>query len=305
VKAVVAALAAIALLLLALPLLAITILSTSAGACPSAGIPGIPTSAGAINNPTDFADALLISLGAPTSPANVSSVVAWEAREGGNWHNSATNNPLNTTLPEPGSLPMNSVGVQAYVDWPQGIKATVDTLLNGRYSDIVGALQAGMGLATASYPGLLVWSGGAYDRIGGAGGTVAVPVISPGASCAAPAGSGRWATVFAFLQSKIGLPYQWGGTGPLYDCSGLVQAAYAAAGVALPRTSQQQYAFTLAKAIPYDANTPPGALLFFDAVPPTHVGVYVGGGMMIDSPNTGSFVREEPVWSTLIGAALP
>ncbi len=62
---------------------------------------------------------------------------------------------------------------------------------------------------------------------------------------------------------------------------------------------------TAGRMIPHDAYTPPGALLFFDAIPPGHVGIYVGNGQMIDSPTAGSVVRQEPIWRTLVGAVLP
>jgi cell wall-associated NlpC family hydrolase len=96
-----------------------------------------------------------------------------------------------------------------------------------------------------------------------------------------------------FAESKLGLPYQWGGTGPLYDCSGLTQAAYAAAGVRLSRTSREQYWNGPKVAV---ADLQPGDLVFYasDVNDPStigHLGLYVGGGRMIESPRTGSFVR--------------
>lgn len=78
--------------------------------------------------PTDWAKAFLAALGYPVSSANVAAVVAWEAAEGGNWKNTAAYNPLNTTLVQPGSTAQNSVGVQAYTSWAQGLAATVETL---------------------------------------------------------------------------------------------------------------------------------------------------------------------------------
>jgi hypothetical protein len=70
-------------------------------------------------------------------------ILTWEAAEGGNWNNTAAYNPLNTTMPEPGSAAMNSVGVRAYTSWGQGLRATVDTLNNGNYPGILAALAAG------------------------------------------------------------------------------------------------------------------------------------------------------------------
>jgi hypothetical protein len=125
--------------------------------------------AGGDYNQTTWAQALLAAIGAPTSSSNVNSIVTWENREGGNWHNTAKYNPLNTTYPMPGSSNMNNLGggqgVQAYTSWQQGLEATVDTLKSSSYSDIVGALQAGKGLSGASYKGLSTWSGGGYSSL--------------------------------------------------------------------------------------------------------------------------------------------
>ncbi|WP_340138153.1 C40 family peptidase [Enterococcus hirae] len=97
------------------------------------------------------------------------------------------------------------------------------------------------------------------------------------------------ATAIAFERTKIGLPYQWGGTGnPYYDCSGLVQAAYKAAGISLPRTTSEQINVGTPVA---RADLQPGDLVFFTG----HVGLYIGNGQMIDAPHTGAFIRQESV----------
>jgi hypothetical protein len=93
--------------------------------------------------PQSFARAVLRAEGDPRTPCNMGAMLAWEAAEGGHWNNTATYNPLNTTLPEPGSSPMNPVGVQSYTSWGQGLRATVDTLNNGNYPGILAALSAG------------------------------------------------------------------------------------------------------------------------------------------------------------------
>lgn len=114
--------------------------------------------------PTSFAGSLLGEIGAPKTPANLNSIVGWEAREGGNWHNTAKANPLNTTENAPGATSMNGVGVKSYLNWNQGVNATARTLENGDYGDILGALRAGKGLS-GNLKGLSTWSGGGYSSI--------------------------------------------------------------------------------------------------------------------------------------------
>jgi cell wall-associated NlpC family hydrolase len=111
----------------------------------------------------------------------------------------------------------------------------------------------------------------------------------------------------AYALAQLGTPYVWGGDGPGgFDCSGLVQAAYAAAGVALPRTAQAQY--DAGPPVPTGAPLAPGDLVFFgegaDAV--DHVGIVVGSGEMVDAPHTGAVVRGEPYdWPDFLGATSP
>ncbi|MFF8969629.1 NlpC/P60 family protein [Streptomyces sp. NPDC014995] len=97
----------------------------------------------------------------------------------------------------------------------------------------------------------------------------------------------------AFARAQIGKPYVWGATGPeSYDCSGLTQAAWKAAGVTLPRTTYDQV--NAGTTVPL-ADALPGDLIFFyDDV--THVGIYIGNGMMIHAPKPGTYVREESVF---------
>jgi hypothetical protein len=93
--------------------------------------------------PTTFAQALLTALGEPVTDPNVQAVTAWEAAEGGNWHNTAAYNPLNTTLSEPGATSINSAGVKAYTSWAQGLDATTSTLQEGPYAGIRDAMASG------------------------------------------------------------------------------------------------------------------------------------------------------------------
>ena len=120
---------------------------------------------------------------------------------------------------------------------------------------------------------------------------------SSGSSPGVPADAGAVAVEWAL--SQIGTPYVWGGETPGvgFDCSGLVQAAYRVAGVALPRVAQDQYDGTPKVA----AGQPlaPGDLVFFGAGPGAidHVGLYAGvvdgAAVMVDAPHTGADVRAE------------
>ncbi|MFJ3665501.1 NlpC/P60 family protein [Streptomyces sp. NPDC090106] len=97
----------------------------------------------------------------------------------------------------------------------------------------------------------------------------------------------------AFARAQVGKPYVWGATGPdSYDCSGLTQAAWNAAGISLPRTTYDQVNAGTTVSL---ANAQPGDLVFFyDDV--THVGIYIGNGMMIHAPKPGAYVREESIY---------
>jgi cell wall-associated NlpC family hydrolase len=115
---------------------------------------------------------------------------------------------------------------------------------------------------------------------------------------------GADAVAVSWALSQIGTPYVWGGETPGvgFDCSGLVQSAYAVAGVALPRVAQDQYD-TTPKLAP-GAVLQPGDLVFFGGGPGSidHVGLYVGvfngQNVMVDAPHTGADVRAEPFPAT-------
>ncbi len=105
-------------------------------------------------------------------------------------------------------------------------------------------------------------------------------------------GAAGKAVAFAFMVLNARTPYVYGGTGPPgpgggYDCSGLVQAAWASAGVSLPRTTYEQVAAVPAVST---SDLQPGDILFFDG--DGHEGIYVGGGKLIDAPQTGMDVEE-------------
>jgi hypothetical protein len=95
-------------------------------------------------SPSQFATAVLQHLGKPVTSANLKAMVGWIHAEGGHWHNNARFNPLNTTQPAPGAGNTGSQGnIKVYRDWNQGINATVQTLRNGHYTDILQALSHG------------------------------------------------------------------------------------------------------------------------------------------------------------------
>ncbi len=133
-------------------------------------------------------------------------------------------------------------------------------------------------------------------------------------SFAAPVGrvapSQQAAGAIYYAQSKLGTPYLWGGTGTAaergrFDCSGLTQAAYRSVGIRLPRVADDQW-----NAGPHPSRDQllPGDLVFFatnlhDPRTIHHVGIYVGGGYMIDAPHTGAVIRFDPIdESDYIGA---
>lgn len=91
----------------------------------------------------------------------------------------------------------------------------------------------------------------------------------------------------AFAYSKLGCPYVFGGTGPCsagYDCSGLTMSAWAAAGVSIPRTSEEQWA-----GLPHVSSLQPGDIMVFNGA--GHVGIYVGNNELIDAPVPGQSVQ--------------
>jgi peptidoglycan DL-endopeptidase CwlO len=93
----------------------------------------------------------------------------------------------------------------------------------------------------------------------------------------------------AFAYAQLGCPYVYGGTGPCddgFDCSGLTMEAWASAGVSIPRTSYEQWDDLTSVS---EADVAPGDILVF--LDGAHVGIYVGGGKLIDAPQTGEDVE--------------
>ncbi|MFD3531244.1 NlpC/P60 family protein [Streptomyces sp. NPDC058664] len=111
------------------------------------------------------------------------------------------------------------------------------------------------------------------------------------------------AEALRFAVGQIGKPYEWGAEGPeTYDCSGLTQQAWAAAGRKVPRTSQEQWA-TLPR-VPLSELRPGDLVVYFPGA--THVAVYLGGGLVVQAPRPGGKVKVSPIAANpLLGAVRP
>jgi peptidoglycan DL-endopeptidase CwlO len=93
----------------------------------------------------------------------------------------------------------------------------------------------------------------------------------------------------AFAYDQLGCPYVFGGTGPCssgFDCSGLTSQAWASAGIAIPRTSEEQAGLPAVAR----SDLQPGDIVEFAG--DSHVGIYVGGNMIIDAPQPGMDVEK-------------
>jgi cell wall-associated NlpC family hydrolase len=123
---------------------------------------------------------------------------------------------------------------------------------------------------------------------------VLTPVTATAAetSSSTPAPSSAAQTAVDTAREQVGKPYEYGAAGPdSYDCSGLTQYAYHAAGVELPHSSRSQSEM----GTPVDrANLQPGDLVFFYQ-PVSHVGIYVGDGQMVDAGTEDTGVVQRSV----------
>jgi cell wall-associated NlpC family hydrolase len=108
---------------------------------------------------SDWRTDLLKALGSPATPQNLQFLGTWQRWEGGHTNNDAKFNWLNTTHGPGRSI--NSVGVKAFPSYHQGIQSTVETLLNGRYDDIIDGLKRGD--PSGASAGLQTWVSGRPD----------------------------------------------------------------------------------------------------------------------------------------------
>lgn len=117
----------------------------------------------------------------------------------------------------------------------------------------------------------------------------------------APSEEGDRALTYAVEQ--IGKPYVWGAEGPQsYDCSGLTSQAWARAGRAIPRTSQEQW--KQLPRVPLRALRPGDLVVYFPEA--THVAIYLGDGLVVQAPRPGTRVKVSPIAANpLLGAVRP
>lgn len=178
----------------------------------------------------------------------------------------------------------------------------------GVLAEVSATLQAGPGGTDSSQPS---------QTAGNASGTtgMATPAAGPYRSMAlvsslsssgalgglSSAGTTTGSAVVGVAERFLGTPYVWGGDSPTgFDCSGLVQYVYGQLGISLPRTSEEQA--LSGTPVASLATAKPGDLVFFagsdgTTTAPGHVGIYLGDGMMIDAPHTGTDVRIQSVGS--------
>ncbi len=158
-------------------------------------------------------------------------------------------------------------------------QATLDSLTAAQQTQVAAAAIGSTGTNGTT---------GATETTGTA---VAAGTTGPTAATYAGPTNTQAGKAVAFAYAQLGKPYVWGATGPgAYDCSGLVQAAWASAGMSIPRVTYDQWA-----ALPHisASSLQPGDLLYYEGE--GHVAMYVGNGYIIDAPRTGLTVEKIPM----------
>lgn len=190
----------------------------------------------------------------------------------------------------------NSDGVASVYEPADAIAGAAKYLLeHGVLSNVSQAIFAYNHLE--SYVQAVLYWAGLYAH---GGYTVSPVTLDSAPVCLTGAGhapNDAVATAMSYAEQQLGKPYLWGGTGPdFFDCSGLVMMAYRAAGIDIPRTSQHQWAWGPRVSA---SRVQPGDLVFFAGADgtrasPGHVGLVVGGGLMIEAYGTGFPIRVAP-----------
>lgn len=163
----------------------------------------------------------------------------------------------------------------------------LDSVVKGR-----GPLSSLKGILSST-PGTTGADASTYD---GSLPSLASEVSSPnlstvlGATSSAAVGiSGTVQAAVAYAVAQVGKPYQWGATGPnAFDCSGLMQAAYNAAGVSISRTTYTQ----ILDGSPVSGGLLPGDLVFPDT---GHVEMVISTTQTVQAPHTGAVVEIGPI----------
>jgi cell wall-associated NlpC family hydrolase len=120
----------------------------------------------------------------------------------------------------------------------------------------------------------------------------APPGAIPPGDIAPPPGGGERAVAVQAALSRIGSPYSWGGSGPsAFDCSGLVMWAFQQQGISLPHSSQALASG--GQPVSRDQMQPGDLVTFYSDA--SHVGIYIGDGMMVHASTYGTPVRVAPV----------
>ncbi|MEU8890747.1 NlpC/P60 family protein [Streptomyces sp. NPDC048442] len=127
--------------------------------------------------------------------------------------------------------------------------------------------------------------------------------FGPGGVRASRAPSREGDRALKYATRQLGKPYVWGAEGPgSFDCSGLTQQAWAAAGRTIPRTSQEQWKEL--PRVPLSALRPGDLVIYFPKA--THVAIYLGNGQVVQAPRPGAHVKVSPLASNpVLGAVRP